>query len=194
MAHPPKAVLWVDDEAELLQPHRMLLQERGYAVELASNAEDALDLLRGRTYDILLLDEQMPGRRGLDVQQEVREIAPMLPVVMVTKSEDDGTLREALGAHVRDYLVKPVSPRQVLTAITRILEGPAIRQQAIARAFVERFRELEIERARVLDWRGWIDRYAELVRWEVDLAAAGETGLVESLRGGYSAMHREFAD
>ena len=194
MAHPTKAVLWVDDEAELLQPHRMLLQERGYAVELASNAEDALELLRGRTYDILLLDEQMPGRRGLDVHHEVRDIAPALPVVMVTKSEDDGTLREALGAHVRDYLVKPVSPRQVLTAIMRILDGPALRQQAVARAFVERFREIEIERARVLDWRGWIDRYAELVRWEVDLAAAGETGLVESLRGTYPAMHREFAE
>ena len=134
MAHPTKAVLWVDDEAELLQPHRMLLEERGYAVELASNAEDALELLRGHSYDILLLDEQMPGRRGLDVHHEVRDIAPSLPVVMVTKSEDDTVLREALGAQVRDYLVKPVSPRQVLTAITRILEGPAIRQQAVATA------------------------------------------------------------
>jgi DNA-binding response OmpR family regulator len=193
MPLPTKHVLWVDDEAELLEPHRLLLQERGYAVELARNGDDALELLRGRTFDILLLDEQMPGRRGLDVHDEVRGIAPSMPVVMVTKSEDDRTLREALGSAVRDYLVKPVSPRQVLTAVTRILDGPRLRQQAVAQAFVQRFREIEIERARVLDWRGWIDRYSELVKWEVDLAAAGETGLLESLRGTYPAMHREFA-
>ena len=136
----------------------------------------------------------MPGKRGLETYQEVREIAPNLPVVMVTKSEEDATLREALGANIREYLVKPINPRQVLTVITRILEGPRIRQQAIARRFVERFRAIEVERGRVLDWRGWVDRYIELMQWDVDLAAAGESGLYESLRGLYPDMHREFAE
>ena len=135
----------------------------------------------------------MPGKRGLEAYREVREIAPNLPVVMVTKSEEDATLREALGANIRDYLVKPINPRQVLRVITRILEGPRIRQQAVARRFVERFRAIEVERGRELDWRGWIDRYDELMQWDVDLAAAGETGLYESLRGLYPDMHREFA-
>ena len=134
-----KSVLWVDDEAELLEPHRLFLRERGFEVEMATNAADALELLRRRSFDLLLLDEQMPGTSGLAAVREVREIAPGLPVVMVTKSEDDRTLREAIGADVREYLLKPVNPRQVLAAVTRILEGASIRQQAMAREFVERF-------------------------------------------------------
>lgn len=194
MPQPSKAVLWVDDEADLLESHRIFLRSKGYDVEWATNADDAVEMLRRRPYDILLLDEQMPGKRGLEAYRDVRELAPNLPVVMVTKSEEDTTLREALGANVRDYLVKPINPRQVLTVITRILEGPRIRQQAVARGFVERFRELELEREAVLDWRGWIERYDELTRWDVDLAAAGEKGLYDSLTALYPHMHREFAE
>src|SRR3982751_2921125 len=190
----PKSILWVDDEVELLESHRIFLREKGYEVHSASNADDALEMLRGRPFDVMLLDEQMPGRRGLDSLRDFQELAPNLPVVVVTKSEEDATLREALGANIRDYLVKPINPRQVLTVITRILEGPRIRQQAIARRFVERFRAIEVERGRVLDWRGWVDRYIELMQWDVDLAAAGESGLYESLRGLYPDMHREFAE
>ncbi len=189
-----KAVLWVDDEAELLESHRIFLRSKGYDVEWATNADDAVEMLRRRPYDIMLLDEQMPGKRGLEAYRDVRELAPNLPVVMVTKSEEDTTLREALGANVIDYLVKPINPRQVLTVITRILEGARIRQQAVARSFVERFRELELEREAVLDWRGWIARYDELTQWDVDLAAAGESGLYDSLRALYPHMHREFAE
>src|SRR3982751_672373 len=189
----PKSILWVDDEVELLESHRIFLREKGYEVHSASNADDALEMLRGRPFDVMLLDEQMPGRRGLDSLRDFQELAANLPVVVVTKSEEDATLKEALGANVRDYLVKPVNPRQVLTAITRILDGPRIRQQAIARAFVERFRAIELERQSPLDWRGWAERFTELMRWDVDLAAAGEMGLYESLRGLYGDMHREFA-
>src|SRR5512132_4384596 len=193
MAQSAKSILWVDDEAELLESHRIFLREKGYEVETATNADDAVELLRRRAFDILLLDEQMPGKRGLETYKEVRELAPNLPVVMVTKSEEDATLREALGANIRDYLVKPINPRQVLSIVTRILEGPRIRQQAIARRFVERFRAIELERDRNLDWRGWIDRFDELMRWDVELAAAGEVGLYDSLQGLYPDMHREFA-
>lgn len=193
MAQLAKAILWVDDEAELLEPHRLLLGDRGYRVQTATNADDALELLRRDPYDLVLLDEQMPGTRGLDAYRDIREIAPALPVVMVTKSEEDATLKEAIGANVRDYLVKPVTPRQVLTVVTRILDGPLIRSQAMARAFVERFRAIEAERYQGLDWRGWIDRFAELMQWDVDLAEAGESGLHESLRGLYPDMQREFA-
>ncbi len=193
MAHQAKSILWVDDEAELLEPHRMLLTDKGFRVESATNADDALELLRRKPYDLVLLDEQMPGTRGLDAYKDIRELAPAMPVVMVTKSEEDATLKEAIGANIREYLVKPVTPRQVLSVITRILEGPLIRSQALARAFVERFRAIEAERYAGLDWRGWIDRFSELMQWDVDLADVGELGLHESLRGLYPDMHREFA-
>lgn len=194
MALPAKQILWVDDEAELLEPHRLFLGNKGYDVEMATNADDALELLRRRPFDLLLLDEQMPGTRGLAAYRALQEFAPSLPVVMITKSEEDATMKEAIGANVRDYLVKPVTPRQVLAIVTRILDGPLIRSQALARSFVERFRAIEAERHQGLDWRGWIDRWVEIAQWDVDLAAAGEMGLHESLRGLYPDMHREFAE
>ncbi|MGQ0537499.1 MAG: T9SS response regulator signal transducer PorX [Gemmatimonadaceae bacterium] len=186
-------MLWVDDEVDLLEPHRLFLADKGYEVHVATNGDDAVELLRRQAFDLVLLDEQMPGKRGLEAFREMRELAPALPVVMVTKSEDDATLRDALGADVRDYLVKPVNPRQVLSVVTRILEGPALRRQAISHEFVERFRSLELERARDLDWRGWVERFDELTSWDIELADAGEKGLYESLRGLYPAMHRDFA-
>src|ERR687894_1749242 len=188
-----KAVLWVDDEVELLEPHRILLRDKGFDVEAVSNADDAVDIARRRPFDLVLLDEQMPGRRGLDAYRELRAVAPNTPVVMVTKSEEDETLTEALGAGLGGYLVKPVSPRQVYALVARLLEGPRIRQQAIARSFVDRFRAMQNESLRELDWRGWIDRYLELVQWDLDLTSANEMGLHESLRGLFPDLRREFA-
>ncbi|MFL5619923.1 MAG: response regulator, partial [Gemmatimonadaceae bacterium] len=174
MPHQVKAVLWVDDEAELLEPHRMFLRDKGFEVETATNADDAAELVRRRPFDLVLLDEQMPGTRGLESFAELRDIDPNLQVVMVTKSEEDSTLTEALGSDIAGYLVKPVSPRQVYALVARMLEGPRIRQQAIARSFVGRFRAMQNESLRDLDWRGWIDRYLELVQWDLDLTSANE--------------------
>ena len=193
MTHQGRSVLWVDDEVELLEPHRMFLRDKGFQVETASNADDAAEMVRRHTYDLVLLDEQMPGKRGLEAVRELRDIDPNLAIVMVTKSEEDETLNEALGADIGGYLVKPVTPRQVYALVTRLVEGPRIRQQALARRFVDRFRDLQLEQLRNLDWRGWIDRFLELTQWDLDLAAAGETGLYESLRGLYPEVRREFA-
>src|SRR5688572_14779614 len=162
MPLPAKSILWVDDEADLLESHRIFLRDKGYEVDSATNADDAVEMLRRRPYGLVLLDEQMPGKRGLEAFRELRDVDPALPIVMVTKSEEDTTMREAIGVNVSDYLVKPINPRQVLTVVTRILEGPQIRQQAVARQFVERFRELQNERDHALDWRRWIERYGEL--------------------------------
>src|SRR5688572_29055608 len=95
-----RSVLWVDDEAELLEPHRIFLREKGFEVEAVTNADDAVEIIRRRPVDLVLLDEQMPGKRGLDAFRELREISPNVPVIMVTKSEEDDTLTEALGAAI----------------------------------------------------------------------------------------------
>src|SRR2546426_356660 len=107
----PKSILWVDDEIEGLAAHRRFLEEQGFTVASATHGDDALALLRRQPYSVVLLDEQMPGRRGLELLSEIRAIDPAMPVVMVTQSEGDGTLREAIGVEVDDYLVKPVHPR-----------------------------------------------------------------------------------
>ncbi|HXF96871.1 MAG TPA: bifunctional response regulator/alkaline phosphatase family protein [Gemmatimonadales bacterium] len=189
----PKSILWVDDEVEGLAAHRRFLEEQGFAVEQAAHGDDALALLRRRPYSVVLLDEQMPGRRGLELLPEIRAIDPAMPVVMVTKSEDEGTLREAIGVEVDDYLVKPVHPRQVLSVVTRLIEGDRIRGQRLARDFVTRFRELEGKRGAALAWREWIDLWAELVRWEVRLAGANEPGLRDALATLQRSLRADFA-
>ncbi len=189
----PKTILWVDDEAESLGAHVLFLEESDYEVELASNGDDALVLLRGQSYGVILLDEQMPGRTGLELVGEIRAIDPAVPIVMVTKSEEADTMREAIGADLDDYLVKPVNPRQVLTAVTRLLEGSRIRQQHVARDFVRRFRELEEARASHLGWRDWVELVAELAQWDVRLAQSGDRGLQDTLHSYQAGVRGEFA-
>src|SRR5213082_1316346 len=187
----PKTILWVDDEVEGLAAHRRFLEDQGFTVAAAAHGDDALALLRRQAYSIVLLDEQMPGRRGLELIGEIRALDLAMPVVMVTQSEDEGTLREAIGIEVDDYLVKPVQPRQILSVITRLLEGDRIRQQHLARDFVSRFRELE---GRTRATPGWIELVAELARWEVRLGAANEPGLSEALRSLQRSLRKDFAE
>src|SRR5438093_445814 len=189
----PKSILWVDDEIEGLAAHRRFLEEQGFTVASAANGADGRALLRRQPYSVVLLDGQMPGRRGLELLSEIRAIDPAMPVVMVTQSEGDGTLREAIGVEVDDYLVKPVHPRQVLSVVTRLLEGDRIRQQRRARDFVTRFRELEAKRAETLAWREWIELVVELAGWEVRLEAAREPGLSDALRALQRGLHDSFA-
>src|SRR2546421_2152739 len=190
----PKTILWVDDEVEGLAAHRRFLEAQGFSIASAAHGDDALALLRRQSYSIVLLDEQMPGRRGLELIGEIRAIDAGVPVVMVTQSEDEGTLREAIGIEVDDYLVKPVQPRQILSVVTRLLEGDRIRQQRLARDFVTRFRELEGRRGATLAWREWIELVAELARWGGRAAAANEPGLSEALRALQRALRKDFAE
>jgi DNA-binding response OmpR family regulator len=188
-----KSILWVDDEIDGLAAHRRFLEGQGFTVAQAAHGDDALALLRSQPYSVVLLDEQMPGRRGLELLGEIRAIDPAMPVVMVTQSEDQGTLREAIGFEVADYLVKPVHPRQVLSVVTRLIEGDRIRQQRLARDFVTRFRILEGRRGATLGWREWIELVVELSHWDVRLAAAQEPGLSEALRNLQHSLRKDFA-
>src|SRR5207244_735362 len=181
------------DEVDGLAAHRRFLEDQGFTVAAASHGDDALALLRRQAYSVVLLDEQMPGRHGLELLGEIRAIDPAMPVVMVTQSEDEGTLREAIGIEVDDYLVKPVHPRQVLSVVTRLLEGDRIRQQRRARDFMARFRELEARRGATLAWREWVELVAELARWEGRLAAADEPGLQEALRTLQESLRKDFS-
>src|SRR5437764_1969186 len=155
MPAPAKRLLWVDDEIDLLRPHLLFLQGRGYHVDAVSNGDDALALLQMSLYDLILLDEQMPGRSGMEVFDELRRMDPRVPVVMITKSEEDRTMTEAIGRRVADYLVKPTSPRQVLSVVTRLLEGRQLQQQQVARDFTGRFRMLNAGMGGPRGWREW---------------------------------------
>lgn len=187
-----KRILWVDDEADLLEPHLLFLRQRGYDVETTTNGDDALEMVRQRPYDLVLLDEQMPGRRGLEVLMHLRREDPHARVVMITKSEEDRTLKEAIGRRVDEYLVKPASPRQVLSVVTRLLEGSQLRQQQAAQDFAGRFLELSQQKDRASSWQEYFRLYSELTDWDLRLTDAGETGLVDSVRSLLVDLRREF--
>src|SRR5213079_682436 len=176
----PKSILWVDDEVDGLAPHRRFLEDQGFTVAAAAHGDDALAMLRRQPYSVVLLPE-------------IRAIDAGVAVVMVTQSEDEGTLRDAIGVAVDDYLVKPVHPRQILSVVTRLLDGERIRQQRLARDFVARFRELEGRRGSALAWREWIEFVVELSRWEVRLAASNEPGLSEALHALQTSLRKDFA-
>jgi CheY-like chemotaxis protein len=187
-----KRILWVDDEVELLRPHVLFLQARGYHVDAISNGDDALALLRENPYDLVLLDEQMPGRRGLEVLEVLRRDDPYARVVMITKSEEDRTMTEAIGRRVDDYLVKPTSPRQVLSVVTRILEGSSIRQQQVAQDFAARFGQLSTKRHEAATPGDFHDLFTELTDWHIRLEQAGERGLLDSVQAMMAELRHDF--
>jgi CheY-like chemotaxis protein len=195
-------ILWVDDEVDYLRPHTILLMREGYHVDAVMNGNDALELLERESYDLVLLDEQMPGLRGIEVLTAIRASGRNLPVVMVTKSEADDTLHEAIGRRADDYIVKPTSPRQVLSVVTRLLAGPRLRHERIAQDFTRRFGELRDEISRAASWKEWAAIYSELVDWELGLERAGEPDLgailatlQADLRRGFSELVvREYAE
>ncbi len=192
MRRAAKRILWVDDEIDLLRPHLLFLRQRGYDVDGISNGDDALALLRGQAYDLILLDEHMPGRRGLEVLQLIRRDDPHARVVMVTKSEEDGTMTEAIGRQVEDYLVKPTSPRQVLSVVTRILEGSSIQQQRAAQDFATQWPALTQLREQASTAREFARLHRELVDWHIRLESSGETGLMSTVEALQNDLRHDF--
>lgn len=186
-------VLWVDDEVDRLRPHTLLLIREGYHVDAVMNGDDALELLERESYDLILLDEQMPGRRGVEVLSEIRARGQTVPVVMVTKSEADDVLYEAIGRRADDYIVKPTSPRQVLSVVTRLLAGPRLRHERIAQEFSGRFGELRNAISEAGSWDAWAALYSELVDWELRLEEAGEHSLGDILRSLQADARRGFS-
>jgi DNA-binding response OmpR family regulator len=189
----PKSILWVDDEVESLTSHVLFLEDQGFTVDTTAHGDDALVMLQRQPYGVVLLDEQMPGRRGLEIFRAIRALDHATPVVMVTKSEEAETLKDAIGAEVSDYLVKPVHPRQILSVVTRLLEGDRIRQQRLSRDFATRFRELEARRGQQLGWREWIEMGVELADWEVRLGQADEPGLQDALATLQASLRQDFS-
>ena len=112
-------LLWVDDEIDLLRAHIIFLENKGYSVDTATNGTDALEMCREKQYDLIMLDENMPGLSGLEVLMLIKEFLPATPVVMVTKSEEENIMDQAVGQKIADYLIKPVNPNQILLALKK---------------------------------------------------------------------------
>jgi len=174
-------ILWVDDEIELLRPHIRLLTERGYDVSTATNGEDALTMVRQDGFDLVFLDEMMAGMGGLKTLAEIKDILPNLPVVMVTKNEEESLMEEAIGDKISDYLTKPVNPSQVLMACKKFVEGKKITGAAVSKDYIKEFNEISVVLMGSPDHEQWVDIYARLVGWGLELDGHPELGLKQTL-------------
>ena len=186
-------ILWADDEIDLLKPHVLFLEAKGYAVETVSNGADAVDRVReGERYDVVFLDEQMPGLGGLDALQEIKGIRAETPVVMITKSEEEHIMEDAIGRQIADYLIKPVNPKQILLSVKKILDGDTIRGAQAQQSFLQGFGELASRIGGDLDVAEWVEVYEQLVRHDLELEGADE-GVRQILDDQYREANDRFA-
>lgn len=180
MEDPKGKILWVDDEIELLRPHIAFLIERGYTVQTATNGEDAIALVRVTPFDLVFLDEMMPGLGGLESLGRIKEIRPSLPVIMITKNEEESLMEEAIGDKISDYLIKPVNPSQVLIACKKILEGKRIARDAVSKDYVQEFNQISLRLMGDPGYNDWVDLYSRLVGWGRELDVHPELGLKQT--------------
>ena len=174
-------LLWVDDEIELLRAHIIFLEKKGYEVIKATNGIDAIDLCGKETFDLILLDEHMPGLSGLETLTRIKQIAPSLPIVMVTKSEEEDIMEQAIGSQIADYLIKPVNPNQILLALKKNIHKKEIVNEITQTGYRKAFADLGmlIQSAQTAD--EWKEVYRQLVYWELQLQEA-QSNMSEMLR------------
>ncbi len=178
----PTRVLWIDDEIDLLKPHVMFLQAKGYEVITLNNGVDAVDTIKNQPVDIIFLDEQMPGLSGLETLSRIKTLFPAIPVVMVTKSEEERIMDEAIGSKISDYLLKPVNPGQILLAIKKQLESKRLESERSTSSYQQEFREIGMNLSPNLSYKEWENIYKKLVFWDMELSKTDDEGMKEILR------------
>ena len=162
-------ILWADDEIDLLKPHILFLEEKGYEVTPVISGQDAIDSCREQTFDIIFLDENMPGLTGLETLSTIKEIAPTVPVVMVTKSEEESIMNQAIGNKIADYLIKPVNPNQLFLSIKKNLHKDDIITSATTVSYQQEFGRIGMQIGDSLTADDWMEIYKKIVYWELEL-------------------------
>jgi len=186
-------ILWVDDEIELLRSHIIFLNEKGYDVDTVTNGEDAITEVKNKSYDLIFLDEMMPGLGGLETLSQIKEILPNVPVVMITKSEEESLMHDAIGSKISDYLIKPVVPSQVLMVCKKLLESKKISVEYVAKDYLNDFREISNKLLQGPDFEEWIDIYLKLVSWDMELDVHPEVNLRQTLTDQKKECNQEFS-
>lgn len=174
-------ILWVDDEIDLLKPHIMFLEGKGYDVSTANNGSDAVDMIKEDDFEIVFLDENMPGMSGLETLTEIKNIQRELPVVMITKSEEEYIMEDAIGAKIADYLIKPVNPNQILLTLKKILDQKRIIGEKTTSAYQREFGKIGMAMSDRLSQAEWVDVYKKLVHWEMELSTSDTGGMEDIL-------------
>lgn len=185
-------ILWVDDEIDSLKSQIMFLTNKGYTVTPLSNGYDALELLKEKTVDVVLLDESMPGLTGLETLGKIKEMLPQLPVVMITKNEAENIMEEALGSQITDYLIKPVNPNQVLLSLKKIMDGKRLVSEKTTVAYQQDFRNLFMALNDNPNHEEWKELYKRLVYWELEIGRSDSSEMMEVLQTQKAEANSEF--
>jgi CheY-like chemotaxis protein len=188
MAH----ILWVDDEIAFLKPQILFLEQKGMSVNTATGGGDALDMLEEEAYDLVFLDENMPGLSGLETLERIKQRHPHLPVVMITKSEEEHVMEDAIGAKIADYLIKPVNPNQVLLSVKKLLEGKELVSQKTTRNYQKAFTQLSMRFGDALSFEEWAEVYHKLVFWDMELQQSVDKGMQEVLYSQFQEANVNF--
>lgn len=174
-------ILWADDEIDLLKPHILFLREKGYEVTTATSGIEAADLAGKQDFDIIFLDENMPGLSGLETLTRIKSQRSDVPVVMITKSEEENLMEDAIGSKIADYLIKPVNPNQILLSLKRILENKRLVSEKTTSGYQQEFRSIGMTLSDRLSWQEWTEVYRKLVFWELELEKSHDESMTEIL-------------
>lgn len=185
-------ILWVDDEIDLLKPHIIFLEKKDCQVTTCFSGAEALELIDEHNFDIIFLDENMPGLTGLETLAEIAQKKPNIPVVMITKSEEEYIMEEAIGSKIADYLIKPVNPNQILLSIKKNLDYSRLVSEKTTSNYQQEFRKIAMDLAMINSWEEWIELYQKLIYWEIELENIEDYGMREILVSQKNEANNEF--
>lgn len=175
-------ILWTDDEVEALKPHIFFLEEKGYEIDTCSNGNDTVDLVKQNPYDLIFLDENMPGLSGIETLRLIKEVRSDIPVVMITKSDEEDIMEAAIGSEIADYLIKPVKPKQVLLVIKKILDQRRLVTEKTTTDYRQEFSRITNMISSASSSNDWTDIYRKIVFWESELEKSSDQGMAEILK------------
>jgi len=186
-------ILWVDDEIDLLKPHILFLEKKNYTVTTCKSGTEAIEILEDKNFDIVFLDENMPGLTGLETLNEIKELRDNLPVVMITKSEEEYIMEEAIGNKIADYLIKPVNPNQILLSLKKNLDHSRLVSEKTNSNYQQEFRKIAMELSMVNSYEEWVNLYQKLIYWEIQLEDIEDIGMVEILESQKTEANIQFS-
>ncbi len=186
-------ILWTDDEIDLMKPYILFLEEKDYKVTTVANGTDALKLVEENDFDLIFLDENMPGISGLETLERMKTIRPNTPVVMITKNEEEDIMDEALGSKISDYLIKPVNPKQILLTIKKHIDSRRLVTEKTTSSYQSQFSQIGMQINSANSFPEWVEIYTRLVYWETEFDASGAEGMEEVLRLQKTEANKEFS-
>ncbi|MFT5337189.1 MAG: CheY-like chemotaxis protein [Luteibaculaceae bacterium] len=186
-------ILWADDEIDLLKPHVLFLEEKGYEMVCCNNGLDAFEMVQEGYFDLVILDENMPGLSGLETLEKIKNTHPNLPIIMITKSEEEMIMEEAIGSKISDYLIKPVNPKQILLSLKKNLDNSKLVSAKTSSGYQQDFRSIGMELMDVNDLEGWQDLFRKMVAWSLKLQDSDDKGMLEIWDMQWTDANKQFS-